>query len=155
MGPDATALGQVYWYTLEGRNPETGEPTGGWDPQELRSIQDFYVKYSLSSAEGVAEVASIGGFVKEYQVEIDPLAMKSYGVNVQQIMQAVQESNLDVGARTIEFNKAEYLVRGLGYIESIADLEEAVVAVNENTPIRLSDVARVQLGPGHPARRTG
>lgn len=153
LGPDATALGQVYWYTLEGRNPETGEPTGGWDPQELRSIQDFYVKYSLSSAEGVSEVASIGGYVKEYQVEIDPTAMKSYGVDVQQIMMAVQESNMDVGARTIEFNRAEYLVRGLGYIESIEDLEEAVVAVNENTPIRLQDVARIQMGPA--TRRGG
>ena len=152
LGPDATALGQVYWYTLEGRNPKTGEPTGGWDPQELRSIQDFYVKYALSSAEGVSEVASIGGFVKEYQVEIDPIAMKSYGVNVKQIMEAVQESNLDVGARTIEFNRAEYLVRGLGYIESLEDLEEAVVAVNENTPIRLKDVARIQMGP---AQRRG
>ncbi|PRY01414.1 Cu(I)/Ag(I) efflux system membrane protein CusA/SilA [Pontibacter ummariensis] len=153
LGPDATALGQVYWYTLEGRNPETGEPTGGWDPQELRSIQDFYVKYSLSAAEGVSEVASIGGYIKEYQVDIDPIAMKSHGVNVNQIMEAVQESNQDVGARTIEFNKAEYLVRGLGYIESIDDLEEAVVAVNNNTPIRLQDVARVQLGPA--TRRGG
>jgi Cu(I)/Ag(I) efflux system membrane protein CusA/SilA len=153
LGPDATALGQVYWYTLEGRNPETGEPTGGWDPQELRSIQDFYIKYSLAAAGGVAEVASIGGYVKEYQVEIDPTAMKSYGVNVEQIMRAVQESNQDVGARTIEFNKAEYLVRGLGYIEEIEDLEEAVVAVNENTPIRLKDVAHVQMGPA--TRRGG
>ena len=107
----------------------------------------------MSAAEGVSEVASIGGFVKEYQVEIDPTAMKSYGVDVQQIMKAVQESNMDVGARTIEFNKAEYLVRGLGYIESISDLEEAVVAVNENTPIRLKDVARVQMGPA--TRRGG
>ncbi|QED37153.1 efflux RND transporter permease subunit [Antarcticibacterium arcticum] len=153
LGPDATALGQVYWYTLEGRNPKTGEPTGGWDPQELRTIQDFYVKYSLSAAEGVSEVASIGGYVKEYQVEIDPTAMKSYGVNVKQIMEAVRESNLDVGARTIEFNRAEYLVRGLGYIKSLEDLEEAVVAVNENTPIRLKDVARIQMGPA--TRRGG
>jgi Cu(I)/Ag(I) efflux system membrane protein CusA/SilA len=153
LGPDATALGQVFWYTLEGRDPKTGEPTGGWDPQELRTIQDFYVKYSLSAAEGVSEVASIGGFVKEYQVEIDPTAMKSYGVNVKQIMEAVRESNLDVGARTIEFNRAEYLVRGLGYIESLEDLEEAVVAVNENTPIRLKDVARIQMGPA--TRRGG
>lgn len=153
LGPDATALGQVYWYTLEGRNPKTGEPTGGWDPQELRSIQDFYVKYSLASAEGVAEVASIGGFVKEYQVEIDPTAMKSYGVNVEQIMKAVQESNQDVGARTIEFNKAEYLVRGLGYIEDLEDLRLAVVAVNNNTPIRIGDVAKVQMGPA--TRRGG
>ncbi len=153
LGPDATALGQIFWYTLEGRNPKTGEPTNGWDPQELRSIQDFYIKYSLASAEGVAEVASIGGFVKEYQVDIDPVAMKSYGVNIGQIMQAVQKSNLDVGARTVEFNRAEYLVRGLGYIESLEDLEESVVTVNENTPIRIKEVARVQLGPA--TRRGG
>ena len=153
LGPDATALGQIFWYTLEGRNPDTGEPTGGWDPQELRSIQDFYIKYGLATAEGVSEVASIGGYVKEYQVDIDPTAMKSYGVDVGSIMRAVQESNLDVGARTLEFNRAEYLVRGLGYIESIEDLEESVVAVNDNTPIRIKDVARVQLGPA--TRRGG
>ena len=153
LGPDATALGQVFWYTLEGRNPDTGEPTGGWDPQELRSVQDFYVKYGLATAEGVSEVASIGGYVKEYQVDIDPTAMKSYNVDVGSIMRAVQESNLDVGARTLEFNRAEYLVRGLGYIESISDLEESVVAVNDNTPVRIKDVARVQLGPA--TRRGG
>ena len=153
LGPDATALGQVFWYTLEGRHPETGEPTGGWDPQELRSVQDFYIKYSLAAAEGVSEVASIGGYVKEYQVDIDPTAMKSYGVDVGSIMQAVQKSNLDIGARTLEFNRAEYLVRGLGYIESIEDLEESVVAVNDNTPIRIKDVAQVQLGPA--TRRGG
>ena len=153
LGPDATALGQIFWYTLEGRNPDTGEPTGGWDPQELRSVQDFYIKYGLATAEGVSEVASIGGYVKEYQVDIDPVAMKSYGVDVGSIMRAVQESNLDVGARTLEFNRAEYLVRGLGYIKSIEDLEESVVAVNDNTPIRIKDVARVQVGPA--TRRGG
>jgi Cu(I)/Ag(I) efflux system membrane protein CusA/SilA len=153
LGPDATALGQIFWYTLEGRDPETGEPVGGWDPQELRSIQDFYVKYALSAAEGVSEVGSIGGFVKEYQIDIDPVAMKSNNVNVAQIMNAVKSSNLDVGARTIEFNKAEYLVRGLGYIENLSDLEESVVAVNNNTPIRLKDVSMVQMGPA--TRRGG
>ena len=153
LGPDATALGQIFWYTLEGRNPDTGEPTGGWDPQELRSVQDFYIKYGLATAEGVSEVASIGGYVKEYQVDIDPTAMKSYGVDVGSIMRAVQASNLDVGARTLEFNRAEYLVRGLGYIKSISDLEESVVAVNDNTPVRIKDVARVQLGPA--TRRGG
>ncbi|MCH7657864.1 MAG: efflux RND transporter permease subunit [Bacteroidetes bacterium] len=147
LGPDATALGQIFWYTLEGRNPETGEPTGGWDPHELRTLQDFYVGYALTSAKGVSEVAPIGGFVKEYQVDIDPDAMKAHNVNVAQIMQAVMKSNLDVGARTIEFNRVEYLVRGLGYIKNINDLEEAVVAVNDNTPIRIKDVARVNFGP--------
>lgn len=152
LGPDATALGQIYWYTLEGRD-QNGNPSGGWDPQELRTIQDFYVRYSLTSAKGVSEVASIGGFVKEYQVDIDPNAMKAYGVNVAQIMQAVKKSNLDIGARTIEFNRAEYLVRALGYIKSLSDLEESVVDVRDNVPIRIKDVAKVNYGPA--TRRGG
>ncbi len=147
LGPDATALGQIYWYTLEGRDPLTGKPTGGWDPQELRTVQDYYVKYSLASATGVSEVASIGGFVKEYQVDIDPNAMKASGVTVMDIMQAVKKSNLDIGAETIELNKVEYVIRGLGYIKSLEDLEEAVVAVRNNIPIRVKDVARVSFGP--------
>ncbi len=152
LGPDATALGQIYWYTLEGRD-KNGNPSGGWDPQELRTIQDFYVKYSLTSAKGVSEVASIGGFVKEYQVDIDPNAMKAYGVTVAQIMQAVRKSNLDLGARTIEFNRAEYLVRALGYIKSLSDLEESVVTVHDNVPVRIKDVAKVNFGPA--TRRGG
>lgn len=152
LGPDATALGQVYWYTLEGRDAK-GKPAGGWDPHELRTIQDFYVRYSLTSAKGVAEVASVGGFVKEYQVDIDPGAMTAHGVNVAQIMAAVKNSNLDIGARTIEFNRAEYLVRAIGYINSLEDLEKSVVAVRDNVPIRLSDVARVNFGPA--TRRGG
>lgn len=152
LGPDATALGQVFWYTLEGRDRD-GNPAGGWDPQELRTLQDFYVGYSLTSAKGVAEVASIGGFVKEYQVDIDPVAMRANGVTVNQIMQAVKNSNLDIGARTIEFNRAEYLVRGLGYIKSIEDIELSVVKVRNNVPIRIKDVARVNLGPA--TRRGG
>ncbi|HAE87038.1 TPA: cation transporter, partial [Candidatus Marinimicrobia bacterium] len=130
LGPDATALGQIYWYTLEGRN-EKGEPTGGWDPQELRSIQDFYVKYALSSVKGVSEVASVGGFVKEYQVDIDPNAMKAYGVNAAQIIRAVKNSNRDAGAGTLEFNRAEYLIRSLGYIKSLEDLENSVITVRD------------------------
>ncbi len=152
LGPDATALGQIYWYTLEGRD-KNGNPTGGWDPQELRTIQDFYVRYSLTSAKGVSEVASIGGFVKEYQVDIDPNAMKAHGVNVSQIMEAVKNSNLDIGARTLEFNRAEYLVRALGYIKNLNDLEESVVAVCNNVPIRLKDVAKINYGPA--TRRGG
>jgi Cu(I)/Ag(I) efflux system membrane protein CusA/SilA len=152
LGPDATALGQIYWYTLEGRDQD-GNPAGGWDPQELRTIQDFYVRYGLTSAKGVSEVASIGGFVKEYQVDIDPNAMKAYGVTVAQVMQAVRKSNLDIGARTIEFNRAEYLVRGLGYIKSLGDLEESVVSVRDNVPVRIKDVARVNFGPA--TRRGG
>jgi len=153
LGPDATALGQIFWYTLEGRNPETGEPTGGWDPQELRTLQDFYIGYSLTSAKGVSEVAAIGGFVKEYQVDIDPDAMRKYNVTVAQIMNAVRKSNLDVGARTMEFNRAEYLVRGLGYIKNLEDLEKAVVTVHGNTAIRIKDVAHVNFGPA--TRRGG
>ena len=152
LGPDATALGQVYWYTLEGRDKD-GNPAGGWDPHELRTLQDFYVKYSLTSAKGVAEVASIGGFVKEYQVDIDPVAMKAHGVNVAQIMAAVKNSNLDIGARTIEFNRVEYLVRAIGYIKSLEDLEKSVVTVRDNVPIRIKDVAKVNFGPA--TRRGG
>lgn len=153
LGPDATALGQVYWYTLEGRDPKTGKATGGWDPQELRTIQDFYVRYYLTAASGVSEVASIGGFLKEYQIEIDPDAMKANNVDVGMIMNAVKNSNLDIGARTLEFNKVEYLVRGLGYIKNLSDLEESVVTVRDNVPIRLKDVAKIQFGPA--GRRGG
>ncbi len=153
LGPDATALGQVYWYTLEGRDPKTGNPTGGWDPQELRTIQDFYVRYYLTAAKGVSEVASIGGFLKEYQIDIDPDAMKANNVNVTMIMNAVKNSNLDIGARTIEFNRAEYLVRGLGYIKSLKDLEESVVSVKNNVPVLLKHVAKIQFGPA--TRRGG
>lgn len=146
LGPDATALGQIFWYTLEGRD-KNGQPTGGWDPHELRSIQDFYVRYGLSSASGVSEVASIGGFVKEYQVDVDPDAMRAAGVNLSQVMAAVRGSNLDIGAQTLEINLAEYFVRGLGYIDNLEDIEESVVTVNNNVPIRVRDVARVNIGP--------
>ena len=146
LGPDATALGQIYWYTLEGRDAQ-GNPTGGWDPQELRSIQDFYVRYGLSSAQGVAEVASIGGYVKEYQVDVDPEAMKINGVSLQQVMQALRNSNLDVGAQTLEINLAEYFVRGLGYVEQIEDIEQSVIKVENNVPLRIGDLARVSMGP--------
>ena len=152
LGPDATALGQIYWYTLEGRDKE-GKPNGGWDPHELRSIQDFYVKYGLTAAKGVSEVASIGGFIKEYQIDIDPNAMKAQGVSVAQIMAAVKKSNLDIGARTIEFNRVEYLIRALGYVKSLEDIEESVVTVTNNVPIRIKDVAHVGFGPA--ARRGG
>lgn len=152
LGPDATALGQVYWYTLEGRDKD-GNPSGGWDPQELRTIQDFQIGYSLTSVKGVSEVGTIGGFVKEYQVDIDPNAMKAHNITVPQIMTAVRKSNLDIGARTIEYNKVEYLIRGLGYIESLKDLEESVIISNNNIPIKIKDVAKVAFGPA--TRRGG
>jgi len=146
LGPDATALGQVFWYTLEGRDPE-GRPAGGWDPQELRSVQDWYVRYGLMSAEGVSEVASIGGFVREYQIDVDPAAMRAHGVTLEKVLDAVRMSNLDVGARTIEVNRVEYVIRGLGFVESTGDLEAVVVALTENVPIRVRDIATVSMGP--------
>ncbi len=148
LGPDATALGQIFWYTLEGRDPKTGKPTGGWDPQELRTIQDYYVRYGLNAADGVSEVASVGGYIKEYQVDIDPDAMRSHGVNIMQVMLAVKNSNIDVGAGTMEVNKAEYLIRGLGYIKQLEDLENAAITSRNGIPVRVKDVAKVNFGPG-------
>ncbi|HUG97783.1 MAG TPA: efflux RND transporter permease subunit [Gammaproteobacteria bacterium] len=152
LGPDATALGQVYWYTLEGRDPD-GSPAGGWDLDELRSVQDWYVRYGLLAAEGISEVASIGGYVREYQVDVDPDALRAHDVTLQQVFEAVRNSNLDVGARVVEMNRVEYLVRGLGFIDSLSDLEQAVVRAGpDHVPIRVSDVAVVNFGP---AQRRG
>ena len=146
LGPDATALGQVFWYTLEGQDP-TGTTVGGWDPDELRTIQDFTVRYALQAVEGVSEVASVGGFVREYQVDVDPDAMRAAGVTLTQVADAVRRSNLDVGARTLEINGVEYLVRGVGFVEDLVDLEQTVVVARDHTPVRVSDVARVTMGP--------
>nr|WP_299485039.1 efflux RND transporter permease subunit [uncultured Allomuricauda sp.] len=146
LGPDATGLGQIFWYTLEGRD-EDGNVTGGWDLHELRSIQDYYVKYALSSASGVSEVASIGGYVQEYQIDVDPELMRQYNIQLGDVVKAVKQSNQDIGAQTLEINQAEYLVRGLGYVKSIADIENAVVDAENYTSIRIKDVARVNLGP--------
>ena len=146
LGPDATGLGQIYWYTLEGRDKD-GNVTGGWDLQELRSIQDYYVKYGLASASGVSEVASIGGYVQEYQIDVDPEKMRQYNIGLSAVVKAVKESNQDIGVQTLEMNQAEYLVRGLGYIKSIADLEDAVVTSENFTSIRIKDIANVHLGP--------
>jgi copper/silver efflux system protein len=153
LGPDATALGQIFWYTLEGRDPYTGKPNGGWNPQELRSIQDFYVKYGLSTAEGVSEVASVGGFIKEYQVDLNPEALKAFNVSVMDVMNAVRKSNLDIGAETVELNNVEYIIRGLGYVKNLEDLELSIVAVRNNVPVRIKDVANVAFGPA--TRRGG
>lgn len=146
LGPDATALGQVFWYTLEGRDKD-GNPTGGWGPDELRSIQDFIVKYQLAGVEGVSEVASIGGFIKEYQVDVNPDAMRAAGVTLAQVIGAVRKSNLDVGARTLEVNRAEYIVRGLGFIEEVADLEKTAITARDGQPILIGDIGSVSLGP--------
>ncbi|MEL6823293.1 MAG: efflux RND transporter permease subunit, partial [Calditrichota bacterium] len=146
LGPDATALGQVFWYTLEGRDKD-GNPTGGWDLQELRSIQDWYVRYSLMSAEGISEVASVGGFVQEYQIDVDPDALRAYNITLEEVFQAVNMSNQDVGARTIEINSVEYVIRGRGLIKTIEDIENSVVKVNNNVPIFVGNIATVTLGP--------
>ncbi|WP_378187438.1 efflux RND transporter permease subunit [Aquimarina sp. W85] len=150
LGPDATGLGQVFWYTLEGRDTQ-GNVTGGWDLHELRSLQDYYVKYGLSSASGVSEVASIGGYVQEYQVDVNPELMRQYKIKLGDIVSAVKENNKDIGAQTLEINQAEYLVRGLGYFKSIAAIEDAVIKSTNYTSLRIKDVANVVLGPA--ARR--
>jgi Cu(I)/Ag(I) efflux system membrane protein CusA/SilA len=146
LGPDATALGQVFWYTLEGQDAQ-GKTTGGWDLHELRSVQDWHVRYALMSAEGVSEVASVGGYVQEYQVDVDPDAMRVANVSIEEVMNAVRMANVDVGARSIEVNRAEYVIRGIGFIKSLSDIENAVVKVNDNVPIYVGTVARVTTGP--------
>ncbi len=146
IGPDATALGQIFWYTIEGQD-EDGNPTGGWDPHELRSVQDWVVRYALLSAQGVSEVASVGGYVKEYQVDVDPDAMKAYGVSLGQVLAAVKGSNVDVGARTMEVNRAEYIVRGVGLLETVKDLENTVIKAVDGTPVLIKNIAHVSLGP--------
>lgn len=146
LGPDATALGQIFWYTLEGQDEE-GNPTGGWDLHELRSIQDWQVRYALSSAEGVSEVSSIGGFVKEYQIDVDPYALLAKGVTLSDVFKAVKMSNSDVGAKNIEINKVEYVLRGVGFIKNISDIENTVIKTINNIPVFVKDVATVQIGP--------
>ena len=146
LGPDATALGQLFWYTLEGRDKK-GKVTGGWDLHELRKVQDFYIKNALASAEDVAEVASIGGHIQEYQIEVNPQLMRQYKISLKDVVSAVKETNKNVGANTIEINNAEYLIRGLGLIKKIGDIESTVVVSNNFVPIRVKDVAKVTLGP--------
>ncbi|GAB4339438.1 MAG: efflux RND transporter permease subunit [Desulfobulbaceae bacterium] len=146
LGPDATALGQVFWYTLEGRD-ENGNPAGGWDLAELRSIQDWYVRYALMGVQGISEVASVGGFVKEYQIDVDPDALRAANVTLEQVFSAVKQSNIDVGARTIEINRVEYVIRGIGFIKDLEDIEEAVIKTTDNLPVRVGDVATVTMGP--------
>ncbi len=146
LGPDATALGQVFWYTIEGRD-KAGRVTGGWDLHELRSVQDWTVRLALQAADGVAEVASIGGFVKEYQVDVNPEAMRAYDVMLEDVFNAVAKSNVDVGAGTIEINNVEYTIRGVGFLKSVADLENSVIRQRNGVPVRIKDVATVGLGP--------
>lgn len=146
LGPDATAMGQVFWYTLEGRDAE-GAPTGGWDLQELRTLQDWYVRFALLSVEGVSEVAPVGGFVQEYQVDLDPDLMRINGVTLNEVIAAIRDANRDVGARTIEVNRVEYLIRGMGFIREPSDIEQAVIKSQGDVPVFVRNVARVALGP--------
>ncbi len=146
LGPDATPLGQIFWYTLEGQDAD-GNPTGGWDLDELRAVQDWNVRYALMSAEGVAEVASCGGFVREYQVDVDPDAMRAHRVTLEQVFAAVKGSNREVGARVVEINNVEYFLRALGWIENVSDIEDSVIASTDGVPIRVGDVAHVSIGP--------
>ena len=141
LGPDATGVGWIYEYALVDR-------TGKHDLSELRSIQDWYLRYPLQTVDGVAEVASIGGYVKQYQIEVDPNALSRFNITLEQLKTAVKKSNNDVGGRLIELAETEYMVRGTGYIQSLQDVEEIPVgAGSKGTPVRVRDVARVQFGP--------
>ncbi|MFI4911728.1 MAG: efflux RND transporter permease subunit [Sedimentisphaeraceae bacterium JB056] len=146
MGPDATALGQIFWYTLEGRDSQ-GNPAGGWNLEELRTIQDWQVRYALNSVSGVSEVASVGGFVREYQVDVDPDAMRAYGVSLSEVYNAVKNSNIDVGAKNLELNNVEYIIRGVGFIKNTSDIEDTVVKVVDNIPVLVKNIAIVSTGP--------
>jgi copper/silver efflux system protein len=141
LGPDATGVGWVYEYALI-------DKTGKHDLAQLRSIQDWYLRYPLQTVSGVSEVASVGGFVKQYQVEVDPNALLAYGIPLAKVKLAIQRSNNDVGGRLIEMAETEYMVRGLGYIRGVADINSIPLGVDINgTPIRLQDVAHVHIGP--------
>ena len=141
LGPDATGVGWIYEYILK-------DTSGKHDLQQLRSIQDWYLRYELTSVPGVSEVASIGGFVKQYQVEVDPNKLLAYNLPLQKIKKAIQRSNSDVGGKLIEMGETEFMVRGLGYIQSLSDLEKIAVGVDKiGTPILLKNIANIQTGP--------
>ncbi len=141
LGPDATGVGWIYEYALV-------DKTGKHDLAQLRSIQDWYLRYPLQTVPGVAEVASVGGYVKQYQVEVDPNALQAYQIPLSKVIEAIKRSNNDVGGRLFEMGETEYMVRGLGYIKSIGDLKTVPVGVDANgTPVRLQDVAHIQIGP--------
>src|SRR5439155_3186229 len=138
LAPDATALGQIFWYTVEGE---------GKSLDELRAIQDYTVRYQLNSVAGVAEVASVGGFVREYQVDVDPARLRVYDIPLNMLYTAIATSNMSVGGKSIVANNTEYLIRGVGWLRGVHDLEQVVVAWRGGVPIRVKDLATVQLGP--------
>jgi Cu(I)/Ag(I) efflux system membrane protein CusA/SilA len=138
LGPDATGVGWVYLYVVRGAQKSLAE---------LRTIQDWYVRYGIAKAEGVAEVASVGGFVKQYSVVIDPRRLQALGIPLMKVREALRTSNMDVGGRTIELAETEFAVRGRGYIKSLSDLEQIVVKSEAGVPVLLKDVARIELAP--------
>ncbi|MBU1980066.1 MAG: efflux RND transporter permease subunit [Gammaproteobacteria bacterium] len=138
LGPDATGVGWVYQYAVLAKNKTLAE---------LRTIQDWYLRYQLAKAPGVAEVASIGGFVQQYQVVVDPRKLQAYGVPLNRVTQVIRDSNRDVGGRVVEMAETEYMVRGKGYLRGKADLEQLIVKSEKGVPVRLTDIARVELGP--------
>lgn len=144
LGPDATGLGWVYQYYLD--VDATKAPGGGYDLAQLRSLQDWQIRYQLTSVQGVAEVASIGGFVKQYQVELSATKMRAANITLMDVMTAVQNANLNVGGKTVEENGAEFVLRGIGLVTSPEDLELVTVKAMEGTPIYLKDIATVQIG---------
>ncbi|QDT16691.1 efflux RND transporter permease subunit [Alienimonas californiensis] len=152
MGPDATGLGQIYYYVLR-PPPRASDGTGGTDLAELRSLQDFVVRYELQAVEGVSEVASIGGYVRQYQIDVDPDRLRFHDLPLDRVTEAVQTAGRDVGAKTVESGGMEYIVRGRGFVgggddaDAVRDLEETVVAERGGTPVRIKDLADVQLGP--------
>ena len=138
LGPDATGVGWVYQYALVGANKNLAE---------LRTIQDWYLRYQLAKAQGIAEIASIGGFVQTYQVVVDPLKLRSYGIPLSKVTQVIRDSNRDVGGRVVEMAETEYMVRGKGYLRGIGDIEALVVKSEKGTPVSIRDIARVELVP--------
>ena len=138
LGPDATGVGWVFEYVVLGAKQTLAE---------LRAIQDWFVRYQLTKAEGVAEVASVGGFVKQYQVVVDPTKLRAFGIPLSKVTEAIRASNMDVGGRVVEMSEREYMVRGRGYLKGIPDLEQIVLKTERGTPVRIRDVARVELGP--------
>ncbi|MEY2869237.1 MAG: hypothetical protein RIR01_1720 [Bacteroidota bacterium] len=137
LGPDGTGVGHVFWYHLE---------TNGMDLGEQRALQDWYVKFALQTVPGVAEVASFGGFEKQYQLVLDPLKMQYYNVSMMEVMQAVKTSNNDVGGRKFEMSDRAYIVRGLGYIKNIKDIENIAIKNYNSVPVKVSDIGSVQMG---------
>src|SRR3954469_4296647 len=144
LGPDATGLGWIYQYYLE-VDPKNS-PQGGYDLGQLRAIQDWFARYQLNAVQGVAEVASLGGFVRQYQVEVSSVKMRAVGVSMNDVMEAVRQSNLNVGGKVIEENGMEFVIRGIGLVQAVTDLENTVLKERGSTPIYLRDVATVQIG---------